>query len=236
VGWASRDERLALYDFALFADMDRHVTLSDRSRPLDQLTCTVLDAETTGLEPARGDRIVAIACVRVRNGAVRRAELLDVLVNPERPIRPENARIHGITDGMVAGAPRIDAIVPEVLRFADGTVLVGHHVWFDLMFLRETTERLGVPPLTRSHPVLDTSVLSQFLHGPLGRHDLETVAARLGVPTQGRHSARGDAVMTAEILVRLFTILRKRGIGTLGEALDATRRMHARSLPATGTP
>jgi DNA polymerase III epsilon subunit family exonuclease len=225
---ASPDERLALDDFSRCDDADRGVTLIDRSLALDRLVYTVLDAETTGLAPSRGDRIVSIACVRIRNGAVRPSEVLDTLVNPGRSIPPESTRIHGITDGMVAGAPAIEAIVPDVLHFADGTVLAGHQVWFDLMFLREVTERIGAPPLTRSHPVLDTWLLSQFLHGPLGDHDLETVAVRLGVPPHGRHTARGDALMTAEILVRLLKILSKRGFGTLGEALDVMRRSRAR--------
>jgi DNA polymerase III epsilon subunit family exonuclease len=225
---ASPDERLALDDFSRCDDADRGVTLIDRSLALDRLVYTVLDAETTGLAPSRGDRIVSIACVRIRNGAVRPSEVLDTLVNPGRSIPPESTRIHGITDGMVAGAPAIEAIVPDVLHFADGTVLAGHQVWFDLMFLREVTERIGAPPLTRSHPVLDTWLLSQFLHGPLGDHDLETVAVRLGVPPHGRHTARGDALMTAEILVRLLKILSKRGFRTLGEALDVMRRSRAR--------
>ncbi len=232
----AREKRPELYDLSLLDDMDRRMSSDDRARRLDALTCTVLDVETTGLEPSRGDRIVSIACVRIRNGIVREAETLDVLVNPGRPIPPGSVRIHGITDQMVACAPTIDAIVPDVLRFADGTVLAGHEIWFDLTFLRETTDRLGVPLLTQSHPVLDTWLLSQFLHGPLGSHDLETVAARLGVSPQGRHSARGDAVMTAEILVRLFEILSKRGIGTLGEALEAMRRIRTRFTAATGAP
>lgn len=227
---------LPLYDFSVLDDVDRHVAPVDRDRPLEELVCTVLDAETTGLAPSRGDRIVSVACVRVRNGSVRRTEVLDVLVHPGRSIPPESTLIHGITDEMVAGAPSIETVVPDLVRFADGTVIVGHQVWFDLMFLRAATDRLGVPPLTLSHPVLDTWLLSQFLHGPLGGHDLEVVAVRLGVPPHGRHSARGDALMTAEILVRLCAILRRRGIGTLGEALDAMRRTRARFRAAAGAP
>jgi DNA polymerase-3 subunit epsilon len=230
-GGAPPEELPEFYDFSLLDEVERHVSAADRSRPLGGLECTVLDVETTGLDPARGDRIVSIACVRVRNGVVRPAEMLDVLVNPGRAIPPESTRIHGITDDRVARAPALEAVLPEVLRFAEGTVLVGHHVWFDLSFLRMATDRLGLAPLTDAHPVLDTRLLSEIVHGPLERHDLEAVCLRLGVAPRGRHSALGDALATAEILTRLAELLQRRGIETLGEALRQMRRLRGR-LPA----
>ncbi len=228
---APPDELPEFYDFSVLDDMDRHVSAADRPHSLDGLVCTVLDVETTGLDAARGDRIVSIACVRVRNGIVRPAEMLDVLVNPGRAIPPESVRIHGITDDMVADAPVLESVLPDVLRFAEGTVLVGHHVWFDLRFLRMATDQLGLPPLTDTHPVLDTRLLSEMVHGPLERHDLETICLRLGVAPRGRHSALGDALATAEILARLVGLLRRRGVETLGEALEAMRRLRGR-LPS----
>jgi DNA polymerase III subunit epsilon len=70
--------------------------------------------------------------------------------------------------------------------------------------------------------------LSQVVHGTLPNHGLEAVAARLGVIVRGRHSALGDALTTAEILIRLLPLLEKRGVQTLGQALAAARR--ARSV------
>jgi DNA polymerase-3 subunit epsilon len=205
--------------------MESHGAPTARERALADLTYTVLDTETTGLRPDRGDRIVAIACVRVRRGAVRADERFEALVNPQRPIPPASTRIHGITDAMVAGADTIERLLPEIVRFARGTVLVGHEVWFDLGFLREVTDRLGLPPLTRSHPVLDTRALSEVVHRAWGDHDLDAVATRLGIPLSGRHTAFGDALATAEVLARLLPLLPKRGIRSLGDSLEATRRI-----------
>jgi DNA polymerase III epsilon subunit family exonuclease len=219
------------YDFSVLDEVERHVSMADRSRLLGGLACTVLDVETTGLDPARGDRIVSIACVRIRNGVVRPAEMLDVLVNPGRPLPPASTRIHGITEEMVAGAPPLEAVLPEILSFALGTVLVGHHVWFDLGFLRAAMDRLALRPLTDTHPVLDTRLLSQIVHRSLARHDLETVCVRLGVAPRARHSALGDALATAEIFPRLVELLRRRGIETLGQALDGIRGLR-RQLPS----
>lgn len=78
--------------------------------------------------------------------------------------------------------------------------------------------------LTSDHSVLDTGLLSRLIHGPEAEHTLEAVAGWLGVTVIGRHSSLGDALTTAEVFVRLLELLRKRGLVTLGQALDAVRR------------
>jgi DNA polymerase III epsilon subunit family exonuclease len=216
--------RPELYDFSLFAEMERNVAAVQREHRLDELTFVVLDIETTGLRPDAGDRIVSLAGVRVRAGTVRTGETFDALVCPERPIPAASTRFHGITDAMVVGAPKIGEILPAFLGFAAGAVLVGHEAAFDVAFLRRDMERLGLPALTAGHPVLDTRLLSRLVHGPGPEHTLEAVAERLGVRVIGRHSALGDALTTAEILVRLLAILKKRGLVTLGATLDSLKR------------
>jgi DNA polymerase-3 subunit epsilon len=226
-----------LYDFSFFEEMQDHVSPADRERRLDALTLVVLDAETTGLRPEAGDRIVSLAGVRVRGAAVKRGEVFDALVRPDRPIPASSVRFHGITDEMVAQAPPIDVVLPAFLRFADGAVLVGHEVWFDLRFLEDQARRLGLPALTESHAILDTRLLSELIHPAAESHDLDAVAQRLGVPLEGRHSALGDALTTAEVVVRLVELLRKRGIATLGQALAASRptpRARSADRPAGG--
>jgi DNA polymerase III subunit epsilon len=213
-----------LYDFSLMDVMERHLPGAARDRLLDELTYVVLDTETTGLRPEEGDRVVSLAGVRVRGGAVKRAESFDALVNPGRAIPGASTRFHGITDEMVAGAPSIDAVLPAFARFVEGSVLVGHEVWFDLRFLDPVCVRLGRPALSASHAVLDVRLLSRAVHGTAPDHDLEVLAERLGVRIRGRHSALGDALATAETFVRLLGLLHKRGWRTLGDALEAIHR------------
>jgi DNA polymerase-3 subunit epsilon len=238
-----QSERPGFYDFSFFDEIDRQLTPAERDRRLDELSYVVLDTETTGLEPEAGDRIVSIAGVRIRARSVRRAETFDALVNPARRIPAASVKFHGITDAMVAEAPRIDVVLPAFLRFAEDCVLVGHEVSFDLRFIDAASERLGPPgpPIqqggpspTFAHPVLDTLLLSEVVHGPLEGHRLEVVAERLGVAVRGRHSALGDALTTAEVFVRLVELLDKRGIRTLGEALDATRQVRGRLATLAG--
>lgn len=220
--------RPELYDFSLFEDMERNVPAAQREHRLDELYVVVLDVETTGLRPDADDRIVSLAGVRVRAGTVRAGETFDALVCPDRPIPAASTRFHGITDAMVVEAPVIGVVLPAFLRFAEGAVLVGHEVSFDVAFLDREMQRLGLPPLTAGHPVMDTRLLSRLVHGPGFEHTLEAVAERLGVRVIGRHSALGDALTTAEVFVRLLELLKKRGLVTLGATLDALRRSRPR--------
>jgi DNA polymerase-3 subunit epsilon len=222
-GRGDRSPERPLYDFSLFDQMERHLLPADRGRPLDALTFVVFDTETTGLRPEDGHRVISLAGVKIRGGLVKPSEYFDALVKPGRPVPRESVKLHGITEAMLAEAPPVEVVLPAFRRFVEGTVLVGHEVWFDLAFLGRDADRMGVPPLTVDHPVLDTRLLSRVVHGPATEHTLETMAERLGVSIQGRHSALGDALATAEIFVRLLELLNKRGILTLGDALDAAR-------------
>jgi DNA polymerase III epsilon subunit family exonuclease len=214
--------RSELFDFSLFEEMERHVGPAERGHRLDGLTFVVFDTETTGLQPEAGDRVVSLAGVRVRGGRVRPHEVFDMLVDPKRSVPVESVAVHGITDAMLVGAPPIETVLPAFLEFAGPAVLVAHEASFDLRFLDPEARRLGLPPLS-GRPILDTRLLSRSLHGPGEGHTLEAIASRLGVTVLGRHSALGDAQTTAEILVRLLALLDRRGVRTLGEALDAVR-------------
>ena len=220
--------RPLLYDFSLLEQMERHLRPAERERPLEELGFVAFDTETTGLRANRGDRIISLAGVRMRGGLVKRAETFDTLVQPGRSVPTSSARFHGITDAMLADAPPMDVALPAFLRFADGMALVGHEVWFDLEFLDREAERLGLPPLGVTHAVLDTRLLSAAVHGGAVEHTLDAVAERLGVVIEARHSALGDALATAEVFARLLPLLRKRGIATLGQAVDAARAARGR--------
>jgi DNA polymerase-3 subunit epsilon len=215
--------RPEIYDFSLFDEMEPAVAPTERERRLEQLTFVVFDTETTGLRPESGDRVISLAGVRVRGLQIRDGEAFDALVRPGRAIPAESVEFHGITDAMVADAAAMDAVLPAFLQFVGDAVLVGHEVSFDLRFLEPEARRLGLPSL-KGRPILDTRLLSGSLHGPGEAHTLEAIAARLGVPVTARHSALGDALTTAEVLVRLLALLQKRGVHTLGEILEAVRR------------
>jgi DNA polymerase-3 subunit epsilon len=213
--------RPVYYDFDLFSQPGQTPELDER--PLAELAYTVFDTETTGLDPSAGDEIISIGAVRIVNGRLLENECFDQLVNPRRPVRRESQEVHGLTDAVLADQPAIDEVLPRFQRFVEDTVLVAHNAAFDMRFLQLKEGATGVRFI---QPVLDTLLLSVLTHP--GRsdaeHRLEAIAARLGVPVVGRHTALGDAMVTGEVFLRLVPLLAERGIHTLRQAREASQR------------
>ena len=216
-GW-----RPIAYDFDLFESVHPRADLL--KLPLKELVYTAFDTETTGLEPSKGDKIVAIGAVRIEKGKILKDAIFHTLVNPERPIPPQATKIHGITDEMVKDKPPLREVLPKFLTFCRDTVLVAHNAAFDLKFLEIEAEKLG---LKLDFPVVDTLFLSYGLFQEFEVHNLDSIAERLGIPVAGLHSALGDALLTAEIYLRLIPYLEKRGIKTLEDLFAFCRKMYS---------
>jgi DNA polymerase-3 subunit epsilon len=213
--------RPEFYDFDLFALPPGSLPLAERL--LTEIPFTAFDTETTGLRPSEGDEIVSIGGVRIVNGRMLREETFDQLIDPGRPISRESTQVHGIDDAMVKGQPDIRDALPAFSRFAQETVLVGHNAAFDMRFFQIKEEPTGVK---LRMPVLDTILLSAVVHPHHEDHSIEGIAGRLGVNIAGRHTALGDAIVTGELLLKLIPLLADKGIRTLGEALEASKKTY----------
>lgn len=211
--------RPEFYDFDLFRLSAANTAFDERR--LAQLAYTVFDTETTGLDPAQGDEIIAIGAVRIVNGRLLSEETFEQLVDPRRPVSPASIAVHGITPERLAGQPTIEVVLPRLRRFAEDTVLVGHNAAFDLRFLQLKEAHTGV---VFDQPLLDTLLLSAVIHPNQESHSLEAIAQRLGVPIVDRHTALGDARVTAEVFLRMLPLLAAAGIETLGQARAAAQR------------
>ena len=185
---------------------------------LGQLEFAVVDLETTGWSP-RVAAITEIGAVRVRGGArpgefVRRGEFAS-LVNPGVPVPPGIADLTGIADWMLTAAPRLGAVLPGLLEFARGCVLVAHNAPFDLGFLVAGCGDCGIawPGFT----VLDTVMLARRVMDPDEVPDckLGTLARFFGARTAPSHRALADARATADVLGWLIRRLAHRDIHTL---------------------
>ncbi|APG28432.1 hypothetical protein A7E78_11575 [Syntrophotalea acetylenivorans] len=188
---------------------------------LAQLTYAVFDTETTGLKPSQGDEIIQIGAVRIVNGRILYEETLDQLIDPRRPVPEESIEIHGIAPELLLGQPTIDQALPQLHQFTEGSVLVAHNAAFDMKFLKLKEQSSGVH---FNQPVLDTLLLSWVVHPNQQSHQLEEVARRLGVPIVGRHTALGDAMVTAEVLCKLIPLLAAKGVHTLEQAMEASMK------------
>lgn len=205
----------ALYDFELEQFQPGPAAWSEwEASRLDRLAYTVFDTETTGFAPDEGDEIVSIGAVRIVGGRLLRTETFERLVDPGRSIPRTSTAVHGITRELVRDAPSLDEVLPTFAAFASGSVLVGHNVAFDMAFLAAAQRRTGT---ALSAPLLDTLLIDGMVHPDHEAHTLEAMAERLGVDVVGRHTALGDALLTAEIFLRLLPLLGARGVHTLGE-------------------
>lgn len=182
--------------------------------PLIETEFAVVDLETTGWSPEDG-AITEIGVVRVRGG-VRRGEFAS-LVNPGMPVPASIEELTGITDWLLAAAPQVAAVLPRLLRFADGCVLVAHNAPFDIGFLGAAADACGLA--WPAFAVLDTVPLARQLLDPEEVPDckLGTLATFFGARTVPTHRALADARATADILGSLITRLARQGVRTLGQ-------------------
>ncbi len=221
MGDDSSYSRPEYYDFDLFQMTEQGSALDDR--PLTELAYTVFDTETTGLSPAGGDAIIQLGAARIVNGKLLRQETFEQLVDPERPIPEASIPIHGISQDMVVGKPRIAQVLPVFHAYAQDTVLVAHNAAFDMRFLQLQEAATGI---AFHQPVLDTLLLSAVVHPHQESHRLEAIAERFNITVLGRHTALGDALVTAEIWLRLIPLLQEQGIHTLRQAREAAQKTY----------
>jgi DNA polymerase-3 subunit epsilon len=186
---------------------------------LEEVRYAVVDVETTGLSPRRGDRITEIAVVHVDGPRV--AVALDTLVNPERPIPPRIEALTGISDALVAHAPRFEDLVEDVLGALAGRVFVAHHARFDWRFLTAEMSRAAGHELRM--PRACTVRLTRALVPELERRSLDSLMHHFGLATERRHRAAGDAEVTARVLLRLLARSRDLGIATWEELQELGR-------------
>jgi DNA polymerase-3 subunit epsilon len=215
------ESRPEYYDFDLFKQTEASHALDDRL--LTELTFTVFDTETTGLNPSEGDEIIQIGATRIVNGKLLRSESFDQLVDPLRELPEASTKIHGITPEMLIGQPPMAKVLPAFQAFAEDTVLVAHNAAFDMRFLQLKEDSTGI---RFSQPVLDTLLLSAVIHPAQESHRLEAICERMGVNIMGRHTAMGDAIVTGEVFLRMIPLLAEMGIRTLGEARQASEKTY----------
>ena len=156
------------------------------------------DLETTGLSSAN-DRIIEIGAVVMKNG--EELDRFQTFVDPQRPLEKKIVELTGITDEMLKGAPKIEKVLPEFLKFVNGRVLVAHNSDFDTGFIRAACARQGLP---YTYTAADTLILSQNMLPQLNKFKLDIVSNALSLPDFNHHRAADDAVTCGLIMHRLM--------------------------------
>lgn len=170
------------------------------STPVSEITFTVLDIETTGLNP-QIDAIIEIGAVRVKAQKIQ-AEF-NTLIQTEAGVRNTAVEINRITAEMLAGQPRIADALPEFVSFLKDTVLVGHNIQnFDLPFIRANLARLSIPPLYNH--IVDTYILAQRILPNEPHYSLQELANSLVITQQDAHRALDDAITCSKIFHKII--------------------------------
>ncbi len=193
---------------AYLVDDMKEIIQNSKNQSIDS-SFVVFDLETTGFSPIY-NKIIEIGAVKVENGHV--VDSFSEFVNPEVPIPFKIENLTGITDSMVIDAKTIEDVLPRFLEFCEGCIMVAHNADFDMSFIEENAERLGIEV---EKTVADTVSLARVLLPTLNRYKLDTVAKALGVSLQNHHRAVDDARCTGDIFMKFIEMLKERDAITL---------------------
>ena len=163
----------------------------------------ILDTETTGLDPLRGDRLVEIGCVEIFN-RMPTGQTYHVYINPERDMPQEAFNVHGLSSEFLADKPLFAHVVEEFLAFIGDAPLVIHNASFDVGFLNAELTRCARQPLARER-LVDTLMLARRKH-PGVSNRLDDLCSRYAIDNSRRtkHGALLDAELLAEVYIDLI--------------------------------
>ena len=191
----------------------------------------VFDTETTGLDPARGDRVVEIGAIELYNH-IPTGRNFHAYLNPERPMSIDAARVHGLDDAFLKDKPVFAAVADELLEFFGDANLIAHNASFDISFLNAELARLDKPPLGDDR-VIDTLAMARRKH-PGSPASLDALLSRYQVDASRRtlHGALLDAELLSEVYIEL--IGGRQASLVLGEEPDAQTIAPAHAPAAIG--
>lgn len=169
---------------------------------LTDKTFVVFDLETTGINLSNNG-ITEIGAVKVIDGEIK--EQFTTLIKPDYHISDEIVKITGINDEMVKDAPKINAVIPDFMKFIEGAVLVAQNASFDMGFIRKFAH---AEDYAVENEVMDTMEISRALLPFLRHNDLHTLAEHFGIVFH-HHRALSDAYATAQIFIELMKIKAK---------------------------
>lgn len=162
----------------------------------------IFDTETTGLDPATGDRMVEIGCIEMVNRMVT-SRNFHAYFNPLRQMPIEAERVHGLSDTFLADKPQFAEKAGDLLEFLADSPLVAHNAQFDFGFLNAELSACGFAPIGLNR-MIDTLAIARRRH-PGAKHTLDALCSRYGVDRSHRvlHGALLDAELLAQVYVEL---------------------------------
>jgi DNA polymerase III subunit epsilon len=181
-----------------------------------------LDTETTGLNPASGDRIIEIGCVEMLNRRLS-GRNLHFYLNPQRPSHEDAFKVHGLSDEFLADKPLFGAVAAQLLEYLAGAEIIIHNAEFDVGFLDAELERIGKPRIDSCVARITDSLMLAREMFPGKSNSLDALCKRLEVDSSSRtlHGALLDAGLLAEVYIRMTRGQDSLGIDA-GEASESS--------------
>ena len=190
---------------------------------LKDIRFIVFDTETTGLN-TKNDRILSIGCVGIENFKIKIADQLECYVTQEL-FNAETVKIHGLLkEGTLSKLEEEEAVI-QFLEYIKDAVLVAHHAAFDVAMINNALKRMQLPKL--KNKVLDTGHLFQKtkLDTTKEHFSLDELSKRFNIPLHDRHTASGDAYITAILFLKLLSVLNKNKDLTLKILMRSHKRI-----------
>ena len=171
-----------------------------RSEPNRQL---IMDTETTGLDPLKGDRVIEVGIIEMIDRKFT-GEKLHVYINPQRGMDEEVIRIHGISEAFLTDKPTFDQVAQSLYEFMDGAELIAHNATFDMNFLNMEFAKVGITDFAQRVQVTDSLVMAKRQY-PGQKNNLDALVRRLNVGKQDRtfHGALLDSEILAEVYLAM---------------------------------
>ena len=190
---------------------------------LKDIRFVVFDTETTGLNIAN-DRILSIGAVAVKNNVIDIADSFEMYVKQDK-FDASTVEIHGILkEGNIVKVDE-EFAVKEFLKFIKNSVLVAHHAAFDIAMMNEALKRVGLPKLKNRS--VDTGVIfkmTEFHKNGNMHYGLDELCKIFTIKQHDRHTASGDAYITALIFLKILSNLSKRRKVLIGDLFVSPER------------
>ncbi|NCU63302.1 MAG: 3'-5' exonuclease [Candidatus Fonsibacter lacus] len=165
--------------------------------------------------------------VKIKSYQLLEDQILDELINPERDIPFASRNIHYISDDQVKDKPNIYQLEKKISNFLENTILVGHNVDFDIGFIKKNAAKTSLAVTVKKIPSIDTILLAAGLYPSLESYELSFLCDHFRIKTfdQIRHSALGDAIITARLFLFLLDTAKNRNnVHSIGELINLCKQ------------
>jgi DNA polymerase-3 subunit epsilon len=188
------------------------------SIPLTELSVVVVDIETTGFYPEKGDEIISIGAIKVVGGKIQGDAIFYSLIHCDKSLSQEIKELTGIVEEDLQVAPSLSTVLINFFEFVEDAPLVAHHASHERAFLQHASWKLYRAPLR--HRIIDTSFLSRLLEPASTLVRLEDFCEHYGIAVRDRHHALGDAKLTAKLWEIYLEKMEQLGVTTLKDLYE----------------